>query len=281
MNYYERHIGDWIKDTVSLSMLEDGAYNRLIDQCYQTEKPLPLDRKEIFRAARAISKAEKDAVLYVLGKFFVETTDGFVQKRVELELVRYQEKKNKAQASANARWNKDKSVSDQHANASNSHDASDMRTHSERNALQSPDTSNQSPSLRSGDSAEQVQRPSSRPKLEQVTLKTYLTTCKQQGIKPVPDDHYIRQWCVDADITVEMLQVAWVVFREKYLGDEKLKGKRYKDWPGHFATSVKDRWHGLWFIGEDGKPQWTSTGMQRKQVLEAEMKKPEGPNASN
>jgi uncharacterized protein YdaU (DUF1376 family) len=144
VNYYERHIGDWIKDTVALSMLEDGAYNRLIDQCYQTEKPLPKDKKEIFRAARANSKAEKDAVLYVLGKFFVETPDGYVQKRVELELARYVEKKNKAQASANARWSKDKPASDQHANASPPHDAQDMRTHSERNALQSPVTSNHS-----------------------------------------------------------------------------------------------------------------------------------------
>jgi uncharacterized protein YdaU (DUF1376 family) len=143
VNYYERHIGDWIKDTVALSMLEDGAYNRLIDQCYQTEKPLPRDKKEIFRAARANSKAEKDSVLYVLGKFFEETPDGYVQKRVELELARYVEKKNKAQASANARWNKAKEAFDQDANASETHGAQDMRTHYERNAHQSPVTSNQ------------------------------------------------------------------------------------------------------------------------------------------
>ncbi|MCW0014574.1 YdaU family protein, partial [Burkholderia pseudomallei] len=36
MNFWNRHIGDLIRDTVSLSMLEDGAYNRLLDQYYQT-----------------------------------------------------------------------------------------------------------------------------------------------------------------------------------------------------------------------------------------------------
>ncbi|MGT2495032.1 DUF1376 domain-containing protein [Cupriavidus basilensis] len=70
MNYYERHIGDYIRDTVGLSMLEDGAYGRLLDQLYQTEKPLPLDRKEVYRMARATSATERKAVDYVVGKFF-------------------------------------------------------------------------------------------------------------------------------------------------------------------------------------------------------------------
>lgn len=144
MNYYEKHIGDYIKDTVSLSMLEDGAYNRLIDQCYQTEKPLPLDVKEIYREARAISAAERKAVDYVLRKFFVETEAGYVQKRINAEIARYQDKQRKAKASADARWSKDRSHSELDAFASDPHDASDMRTHSEGNALQSPDTSNQS-----------------------------------------------------------------------------------------------------------------------------------------
>lgn len=133
-----------------------------------------------------------------------------------------------------------------------------------------------SPSLRSGDSAADSQRTSSRPKREQTTLAKYLETCKTAGIKPVPDDHYIRAWCEDAKIGVDMLQVAWVVFREKYLGDEKLKGKRYKDWPGHFANSVKDRWYALWYTGDDGVPAWTSTGLQRKQALDAKAHRESG-----
>lgn len=130
-----------------------------------------------------------------------------------------------------------------------------------------------SPSLRSGESAAKSQRTCSRPKREDVTLATYLANCKQAGVKPVPDNHAIRTWCIDANIPTDMLQVAWVVFREKYTGDEKLKGKRYKNWADHFANAVKDRWHGLWFIGEDGMPSWTSTGLQRKQVLEAQHQK--------
>lgn len=139
MNYYERHIGDYIKDTVSLSMLEDGAYNRLIDQIYATEKLLSLDRKEIYRLARAASLTERKAVDYVLDKFFDKTPDGYAQKRIQSEIARFQDKQKKAKASADARWSKDKTKCDSDANVH----ADGMRTHCERNALQSPVTSNQ------------------------------------------------------------------------------------------------------------------------------------------
>lgn len=145
MNYFEKHIGDWIRDTVSLTMLEDGAYNRLIDQYYQTERPLPIDKKLVYRLARANSTAERKAVDFVIENFFDRTDTGYVQKRAEAELERYSEKRAKAQASANARWNK----SEGNANASQTHHASDMRTHSCGNAHQTPDTSNQTPDTRS------------------------------------------------------------------------------------------------------------------------------------
>jgi uncharacterized protein YdaU (DUF1376 family) len=31
VNYYERHIGDYLKDTAHLSLLEHGIYTRLLD----------------------------------------------------------------------------------------------------------------------------------------------------------------------------------------------------------------------------------------------------------
>lgn len=89
MNYYEHHIGDYIRDTVGLTMLEDGAYRRLLDQLYQTEKPLPLDRKEIYRMARATSTAERKAVDYVVSKFFEKTDEGYGQKRAMEILAEY------------------------------------------------------------------------------------------------------------------------------------------------------------------------------------------------
>ena len=60
MNYYERHLGDYAKDTGHLSMLEHGAYTLLLDRYYSTEEGIPAD--QVHRIARARTKEEKDAV---------------------------------------------------------------------------------------------------------------------------------------------------------------------------------------------------------------------------
>ena len=110
---------------------------------------------------------------------------------------------------------------------------------------------------------------SGKPKREQTTLAVYLEACKAAGIKPVPDDHHVKAWATDAGISTEMLQIAWVQFRERYLTDEKAKGKRYKDWPGHFANAVKANWFKLWFMGDDNRPAWSSIGLTHKAALDA------------
>lgn len=138
-----------------------------------------------------------------------------------------------------------------------------------------------SPSLRSGESAETAPPADpAKPKTRKAqTLTAYLAECKPARVKPVPDDHYIRRWSADAGVTSEMLQIAWVKFRERYTEGEKGKGKRYKDWPGHFATAVKDNWFKLWFADGEGV-KWTSNGLTCKTVLDAQMKQQEAAHAA-
>lgn len=90
MNYYEHHLGDYAKDTTSLSMLEDGAYRRLIDVYYSKEFPLPADFAKVCKSARANSKVEKAAVQFVLDEFFTLTPEGYRHKRCDEEIERYQ-----------------------------------------------------------------------------------------------------------------------------------------------------------------------------------------------
>lgn len=111
------------------------------------------------------------------------------------------------------------------------------------------------------------------------TLTAYLAECKAIAAKPVPDDHYVRRWAEDAGIVPDMLQIAWVKFRERYTEAEKGKAKRYKDWPGHFATAVKDNWFKLWFADAEGI-KWTTTGLTCKTVLDARMKQQEAEHAA-
>lgn len=91
MNYYEHHLGDYMRDTAHLSMVEDGAYRRLLDAYYAREKPLPPDERECFKLARAATKADRDAVKYVLREFFDQQEDGYHQKRVDSEIARFHE----------------------------------------------------------------------------------------------------------------------------------------------------------------------------------------------
>jgi uncharacterized protein YdaU (DUF1376 family) len=142
LNYYERHIGDYLKDTAHLSLLEHGIYSRLLDVYYTRESAIP--EAEADRLVGARSKEERAAVKAVLKEFFQLDAGAWRQDRCDREIARFQDKQEKARRSAEARW----SDSGRNANAFQSGDAQPMRTHSEGNAtrapvprLQTPDTS--------------------------------------------------------------------------------------------------------------------------------------------
>lgn len=131
VNYYERHIGDYLKDTAHLSLLEHGVYSRLLDVYYTRESGIPVS--ECGRLVGAKSKDERSALGVVLAEFFVVEDGILKQARCDLEIARFQDKQRKAKASADARW----AHTERNANAS----PNAMRTHSEGNApsLQTPD----------------------------------------------------------------------------------------------------------------------------------------------
>lgn len=151
MNYYEHHLGDWAKKCGSLSLIEEGAYRRLLDLYYINEGPLPADLRRVYKDARAHKKTEKDSISFVLREFFVLTERGYLNERAEQEIERFQAKSKKAQQSANARWQKEISEADAHhmghdddANAYANASDPNMRTHAKR-ICESHAPSNQSP----------------------------------------------------------------------------------------------------------------------------------------
>jgi uncharacterized protein YdaU (DUF1376 family) len=136
VNYYERHIGDYLKDTAHLSLLEHGVYGRLLDVYYTRESAIPV--AEVERLIGARSKDERQALQYILGAFFQIDGDVLKHSRCDREIERYKDKQRKASASANARWKRDSQDTERNADA--------MRTHTERSAdgmlssNQTPDT---------------------------------------------------------------------------------------------------------------------------------------------
>lgn len=153
MYYYTRHIGDYAASTAHLSMLEHGAYQLLLDQHYLTEKPLPSDIALLSRIVRATSKPEIAAIKAVLAEFWIETEDGWAQKRAQSEMLKYHEKSavNKASGSLGGRPRKEKTETERKpnglANGLANGNRTVLKTQTIQNPNQEPITNNQEESI--------------------------------------------------------------------------------------------------------------------------------------
>lgn len=146
-----------------------------------------------------------------------------------------------------------------------SEDANESRN--ERDKSETREEKRREESSSSLRSEEQPRKARVSSKLE-VTLSQYLETCRAEGVKPVPADHPIRAYCDDVGITDEMRQVAWLVFKERHLTPPKGKrAKKYTDWAGAFANSVKDRWYKLWYPNAEGAAEWSPDGIQQRRLI--------------
>lgn len=210
MNYYERHIGDYLKDTSHLSLMEHGIYTRLLDVYYTREGAIPDD--QVARLIGARSKDEREALQAVLNEFFQRTADGWVQTRCEREIERFKDKQDKARRSADARWSAHRPQSERNANAS----ANAMRTHSEGNAPrarpQSPDTSLQTP-------IPENQRAGTREVVPRAPGAEACIRMKAAGLQAVNPSHPKLLALLDAGITPDELAHA--------AGEAVAKGKGF------------------------------------------------------
>lgn len=102
MNYYERHLGDYARDTGHLSPLEHGVYTLLLDRYYASESPIPANQAH--RVARARSRDERVATDAVLSEFFVLDGDVYRNRRADAVIAQYLESEPDREAKkANAR----------------------------------------------------------------------------------------------------------------------------------------------------------------------------------
>jgi uncharacterized protein YdaU (DUF1376 family) len=103
VHFYQFNIKDYQSHTGHLDDLEDLAYRRLLDWAYLHETPIPLDPEQAARQIRM--RPHAGCIATVLSEFFERTAEGWVSKRVQQEIEAVGAKKEKARASANARWN--------------------------------------------------------------------------------------------------------------------------------------------------------------------------------
>lgn len=211
MNYFELHLGDYAEATAHLSILEDGAYLRLMRKYYSTKQPLPGDKRAIYRLIGARSKDEREAVDTVLDEFFDLQADGlYHQARCDAEIVRFQEKQEKARKSADSRWSKNRADAmrphtktdanasvDNHANASESHNG--------RNAHQSPTTNHQSPNLKPNTGESSTTVPSAGSVTDGLTPGFIAGELRGQGVTVTSANPIVHAWIADGFTMAKIL----------------------------------------------------------------------------
>ncbi len=93
MNYFELYPGDYLRDTTRLTLVEHGAYLRLLMTYYAEEQPLPGDLGELYVIAGATDPAGKKAVKKVAEKHFPVGPDGLRHNsRADDEIAKAQER---------------------------------------------------------------------------------------------------------------------------------------------------------------------------------------------
>jgi uncharacterized protein YdaU (DUF1376 family) len=218
VNYYSHHIGDYLTDTAHLSILEDGAYRRLMDRYYSTEMPISADESALFRVLRARSSDEQEAVRVVLQEFFVLTDAGWTHKRCDAEIEAFKAKSGKAAEAANKRWSK-------------SSGADAMPTHSERNA-DAMLTKNQEPITKN-----QVDTPpaakSPKPSKKNKT--------------PLPADFAVSERV--AKWAKEKGYGQLEAHLENFLSACRKSGYTYVDWDEAFMDAIRKDWAKLRVVG--------------------------------
>jgi len=134
MNFYPRYVGDIMRDTSKMTLLEYGIFNRLLDQYYASEQPFTLN--DAINIVRPINKVERAAITTVLNTLFVKTEAGYINEVALNYIEEYQKKSKAASKSAKKRWNANamrKGMPNECETDANGN-ANAMRTHSERNA---------------------------------------------------------------------------------------------------------------------------------------------------
>jgi uncharacterized protein YdaU (DUF1376 family) len=215
MHYYSHHIGDFQRDTASLSDADTLAYLRLLWLYYDTEQPLPNDPKKLaFRVGSNL-----DSIEMLLENFFILENDQWHQKRCDSEIASYRLKSDRARNANQIRWESKKHLK------------------SEANQIA---TNNQEPITNKDITP--------RPPKGATSLDDYLEQCRREGKKPIAEDSPVFTYAKEIGLPHDFLRLQWLEFKARYSLPD---AKKYKAWPTVFGKSVRGNWFKLWYVKDD------------------------------
>lgn len=228
MNFYKRHIGDYIKKAGHLTLLEHGIYARLMDVYYTREAGIPEDKAARLIGAR--SKDELQALANVLDEFFTLVDGTWTQGRCEEEIGIASEKADKNRANGAKGGRPRKLATEQKPTENPNGYETENHVGFKNNLSQTPDSRLQTKTLGSGvDSQTELGGDDDRlpprpphqvvnPDMRAVAIATLLTGA---GVKRVTAFHpdVAVTWAQDERVTDELLLAAVAKAKES-LGDE-------------------------------------------------------------
>jgi uncharacterized protein YdaU (DUF1376 family) len=228
MHYYQFNIGDYIKQTIHLTLWEDLTYRRLLDLYYDTEKPIPNDIPWVSRRIRM----DIENVETILKEFFELTDEGYRNRRADREIASYHAflEKQRANGSKGGRPKKPMGI---------------------------PDLTQDEPKKTLNTNHKPITNKQSKKTL--CTLEEYINQCKQEGKAVIPEDDKVFEFATNANIPLEFLRIAWVAFRDEHLekGD-----KKQADWVQTFRNYVRNDYVKVWAFNKDGECYLTTKGKQ-------------------
>lgn len=103
MDWYKKDIPAYRRATRTLTPRENGIYDRLLNEYYATESPLPDDPNYLKNVCGCGHKRDMDALKLVLDTFFPRNGDGLRHNtRADDEIAEYKEKCDSARSAARA-----------------------------------------------------------------------------------------------------------------------------------------------------------------------------------
>ena len=237
MHYYQFNIGDYSSHTKGLSLIEDLAYRRLIDEYYLAEHAFNGCSSDVARLIGLRDNLQE--VEYVLNRYFTKDGDSWHHGRIDSDIADYHQKQEK-RSNAGKKSAEARQKSTDVEQVLNECSANVELTNNHK-----PITINQEP----------IKKNTSGKPL--VTFSSWINSLKDLNESAIEENDPIFEYASEAGIPSDYLRITWVEFKAEFMA----KDKKQKDWRAHFRNFVRKNYYALWWI-ENGEYKLTTRGQQ-------------------
>ena len=237
MHYYQFNIGDYSSHTKGLSLIEDLAYRRLIDEYYLAEHAFNGCSSDVARLIGLRDNLQE--VEYVLNRYFTKDGDYWHHGRIDSDIADYHQKQEKRSNAGK------KSAEARQKSTDVEHVLNECSANVELTNNHKPITINQEP----------IKKNTSGKPL--VTFSSWINSLKDLNESAIEENDPIFEYASEAGIPSDYLRITWVEFKAEFMA----KDKKQKDWRAHFRNFVRKNYYALWWI-ENGEYKLTTRGQQ-------------------